>query len=177
MRKKLIILAPISTGKTTFLNQLDKESAVCGEWLSSSNYWKKGIKMGATGASVPTSHPLYKSWDDIYKIGVDLFYLGKWESMIYNCCSHISYLRDTYSEVNLKIVMPSKEEHYNRYLNRIKNTKECHLSFIQLIENRSSLINSMWNWDYIMKERAEYTRLANVFGVKIYKSFKEAYEQ
>jgi len=175
--RKLIILSPISTGKSTFLNLLNEENVVCGEWLSSSNYYKKGIKMGSTGALVPTSHPLYKSWDDICKIGVDLFYLGKWYCMIYNCCSHIQYLKNTYSDIDLKIVMVSEEEHYNRYISRIEKSEESNLSFLELIENRSSLINSMWNWEYIMGERAEYTRLANIFGVKIYKSFEEAYEQ
>ena len=131
--------------------------------------------MGDTGAKVPTSHPLYKSWDEIYKIGVEKFYLGEWKCMVYNCCSHVQYLKNTYSDIDLKIVMVSEEEHYNRYISRIEKNKESNLSFLELIKNKSNLINSQWNWNYIMGEREEYTRLANVFNVKIYESFKEAY--
>ena len=130
--------------------------------------------MGGDGTKVPTSHPLYKSWDDIYKIGVDKFYNGVWKCMIYNCCSHIPYLKNTYSDINLKIVMVSEEEHYNRYIGRIEKSKEGNLSFLQLIKNKSNLINSRWDWSYIMEERSEYVRLANIFNIKIYETFKEA---
>jgi len=171
---KTIILSPTSTGKTFFL--LKRDDVVCGEFISSSNYFKKGIRMGADGTSVPSSHPLYKNWEDIYKIGVDLFYTSNFKYMVYNCCAHIPYLKNNYSEIAVKIVMIDEEKHYNRYIDRIKSNKDCNLSFLELIKNQSGLINSKWNWKYILSEREEYKRLSQVFHIPIYNSFEEACE-
>ena len=75
---KTIILSPKCSGKTTFKN--NNENAICGEFLSSQFNEVKGFKMGFHAALMPTSHPYYKSWDDIYKIGVDIF----WKEEEYN---------------------------------------------------------------------------------------------
>ena len=37
---KKIILSPVATGKTTFMN--NNPLIACGEWLSTFNYYKKG---------------------------------------------------------------------------------------------------------------------------------------
>ena len=71
---KNIILSPRVTGKTLFEHQ-NQEKMVCNEWLSSFNY-NTNPKMGSTGTIVPTSHPLYLSWDEMYKIGVKIFSEG-----------------------------------------------------------------------------------------------------
>ena len=173
---KTIILSPTSTGKSTFLIERNviHDDVVCGEFISSSNYFKKGIRMGVDGASVPSSHPLYKSWEDIYKIGVEEFYTSDFKYMIYNCCNHIPYLKNNYSEIVVKIVMVNEEEHYNRYIGKIKNNDDYNWYILELIENQSSIINPRWDWNYILSEREEYKRLSQVFHIPIYNSFEEA---
>jgi len=49
-------------------------------------------------------------------------------------------------------------------------------SILELIKNQSGLINSKWNWKYILSEREEYKRLSQVFHIPIYNSFEEACE-
>ena len=75
MNNKTIILSPISSGKSFFICSQGKHNSYCNEYLSTeNNYIKdKNINMGGTSPIIPTSHPLYKSWDEVYKIGVRIF--------------------------------------------------------------------------------------------------------
>ena len=171
--KKLIILSPTCTGKTTF--EGPKKDVTCNEFLSSHNYKPKGINMGFTGTQVPLSHPLYLSLEEMYKIGVDIFYKSGDKCLVYNMVSHIPWLKNKYNEVEVKIVMVDENIHYERYLKRIKKDKDHNKSFIELAKKSSPLINSQWKWSYILEERAEYKRLSDIFNIKIYKTFEEAY--
>jgi len=169
---KKIILSPVATGKTTFIN--NNPLIACGEWLSTFNYYKKGIHMGSTGAEVPSSHPLYKNWENLYKIGVEKFYNSDSKIMIYNCPNHIPWLKNVYNDIKLEIVMVDEDENYKRYIKRLDNHKDSKLTFKELININSSLLNNKWSWQWILNERTEYQRLSDIFDVKIYKTFEEA---
>lgn len=171
---KHIILSPQCSGKTVFLKKYS--NVICNEGLSSSNYWMKGIRMGSTGAIVPPHHTLYKDWIEIYKIGVELFYNdNKYDNhyLIYNCGSHISWLKEKYPEINIKIVIKDELTHYNYYTHKISSQEYSHKTYQQLMLDHQNVFEYNNTWDYIKHERDHYVRLAQIFNIPIFSTFEE----
>lgn len=174
---KTIILSPTCSGKTTF--EVKREDVICNEWLSSYNYTPRGIRMGGDAVKLLPSHPLYLSWEEMYKIGVKMFDEGdkpEEKYLIYNCSSHISWLTDKYSDILIKIVIIDENIHYKHYFERMDGIEDSKKPFMELVKKDSPLINSRHSLNWLKMERDEYNRLAKIFNIKIYNSFEEACE-
>tara|TARA_R110000744_G_scaffold297355_2_gene407105 strand:+ start:293 stop:820 length:528 start_codon:yes stop_codon:yes gene_type:complete len=174
---KTIILSPTCSGKTTF--EVKRENVICNEWLSTYNYKPRGIRMGWDAVKLPHSHPLYLSWDEMYKIGVNLFDQGetpKGEYLIYNCSSHIPWLTDKYSDILIKIVLIDENTHHKHYFEKMDRNEDSKKPFIELVIKDSPLIAIQQTLNWLKMERDEYNRLAKIFNIKIYNSFEEACE-
>lgn len=180
---KTIILAPRLSGKSFFMSlysfKYQDTSLVCGEWLSTSNNVINGIVSGCWSAAVPFSHVLYRSWSDIYKIGVKLFAKPTKdnEALIYNSSDHIPYLLKRYPEIKIKIVLPPKDIHRQRWLGRFENEEFYQQKLIDVMKNNETdwcLFNETLNWPYIEQERYEYERLGEQYEIPIYETFEEA---
>jgi hypothetical protein len=180
---KIIILSPSSSGKTYFMNKnnflFNGKKLVCNEFLSSHNNTYGDFRMGSTAALVPSGHEYYKSWDDIYKIGVKLFLNSdKYNDsvLIYNSSYHIKYLKENYPDVDLRVVLINEEKHREKFLDKWESINDTKKSLIDLIKSDSNLLRinglaSMW---FLMEERKIYKRLTDKYNISIYDSFEKA---
>ena len=184
-----MILCPSGGGKTTFIESNYSEyngyELICNEHLSSSNYTKKGIKMGSTATIVPQSHPLYLDWNDMYKIGLDSFYSSQSfdkSCLIYNCTKHISMIKTDYPELDLCIVLPEFNLHKGMLAEKINSLgdfegkKLAEYSIMELVEKDHPILPSLnlYSWTRTQVEREEYKRISNLLNVNIFTSFEEA---
>jgi hypothetical protein len=178
---KEIILSPRCSGKTTFIEnynyKYEDNHLVCNEYLSSYNNIIKNIKIKGDSFVLPETHPLYKNWNDVYKIGIDIFYKENKKNLklIFNGLNLINYIRNKYEEIPVKIVLIDELTHKKYWNKKIENTIFKQELTNLLKENSISLIDIYkYTWNYIMLERKEYNRLANIFNIKIYSSFEES---
>tara|TARA_R110000823_G_scaffold269094_1_gene388873 strand:- start:70 stop:618 length:549 start_codon:yes stop_codon:yes gene_type:complete len=181
---KQIILAPPCSGKTFFKEKWNFNyngiPLLCGEWLSSHYFYKKGIGIRGAAPSVPTSHPLYKSWDELYKLGVEKFYNESPSNacLIYNCSAHIPYLRANYSEIKLKIVLVDPSFRKELFDNKWKNHPYSQFTLRDLVKDgKLDEIGNGASWWYLQEEEIQYRRLAEVFNIEVYESFEKALEE
>ncbi len=187
MRK--VILCPSGGGKTSFMESNSMEfngyNLVCNEHLSSSNYVRKGINMGSTSTIVPESHPLYMGWIDLFKIGLDNFFTDnsfEKSCLIYNCTSHISFIKTNYPEIDLVIVLPEEDLHKDMLVSKIdshehpsgKKLSEC--TMLDLVKENHQILSSLhlYSWTRAAVEREEYKRLAKIFNLSVFRSFTDA---
>ncbi len=182
--KKYVILAPICSGKTITLDKYDYwyrgMRLFCGEYESSYRNYINNIKMGGASVVLPESHPLYLSWDDMYKIGVKWFYDMDWNFssvLIYNMSSHISYLKKNFSDIEIKIVLQDEFLHRENFMKKCETNEKLNKKLIDLIKEESEILHYIertYNWQYVLFERQEYDRLANIYKVPIYDSVENA---
>jgi hypothetical protein len=135
--------------------------------------------MGSTASIVPTGHELYKPWDEIYKIGLNIFYENpKYNNscLLYNSTKHVSYLVDNYPNLELKIVLLDEDIHYKNFIKKWSNKNESEKKLIDLIKENSEILSSLSlsRWWYILEERKIYTELSKKYNIKIYNSFEES---
>ena len=180
MNNKTIILSPISSGKSFFICSQGKHNSYCNEYLSTeNNYIKdKNINMGGTSPIIPTSHPLYKSWDEVYKIGVRIFSEmdSNNEFLIFNGGGIISWLKKLYNEIDLKIVIIDKDIHYSYFKKITEENNKFTSEYKKQLLDVNFMSEEKFSWWYINEERNCYKKLAKIYNIPIYKSFEEACE-
>ena len=178
MKNKTIILSPRTSGKSFFILNQGKHNSYCNEYLSGINNFIRGINMGCTSTTVPPYHYFYKTWAEIYKIGVKEF----WEMdndnkyLIFNGGEIISWLRELYSDINLKIVIIDKNTHYNYFSKKLKENNRFTLEYQKQLLDQNFESSEKYSWWYINEERNCYEKLAKIYNIPIYKSFEEACE-
>lgn len=180
---KIVILSPVSSGKTKFMEKnnftFNGLKLICNEYLSSSNNIINGVKMGSTSSIVPTGHALYKSWDDIYKIGLSIINNNDDydnSCLIYNSTGHVSYIKEYFPNIELRIVLIDEKTHYNNIIDKWSNKKESNNLLIDVIKSDAGVLHylNQSSWWYAHEERKIYTQLSQKHDVKIYKTFEDA---
>lgn len=179
---KEIILAPRYSGKSYFIaNNIFKHNIICNEYLSTINYIPKNVNMHATSAMVPETHHLYKSWNDLYKIGIEIFNgysEDKRHILIFNGLEIISFIREKYTELPIKIVLLEEERHKKNWLNTIEKHKDSQKTVYDvLLKDQNEISSSVLNiatWCYVKEERKEYLRISEIYNLPVYSSFEEA---
>lgn len=180
--KQFVILSPSTSGKSTFIEKnklFNNISLYCNELLSSVNNIDNNFHMGSTASMVPTGHELYKPWDEIYKIGLNIFYENPKYSnscLLYNSTKHVSYLVENYPNLELKIVLLNEDIHYKNFIKKWSDKNETEKKLIDLIKENSEILPSLFlsSWWYILEERKIYTELSKKYNIKIYNSFEES---
>ncbi len=186
---KTIIISPTCSGKSIAIEK--NEFAYCGEYLSSDINHTKGFKMGGFAPLVPNTHPYYKSWNELYKLGVDEFwnnskYIDSF--LIFNGADIIDWIKKVYfwdcgpnntikpqKGICLKMVLIDESTHYQYFLNRMEeavyNIKLKEL----LIQSHPITLDKLKNWEFIKTERITYKSLAETYNIPIFKTFDEAF--
>lgn len=183
---KNIILSPNCCGKTIFLqnNQLWYEGVrlFCGEFESSSRNYVNGIMMGSDSHFLQTYHDLYRSWDDIYKIGVDWYNSYRWNfasSMIYNCSNHIPHIVENYNDIHVAVVMPDYDIMKRNWELKINSNKDLNEKLSDLIRDNSPVLKAVpliYDWNYIHEEIEMYKKMIDKYNIPVYGSFESALE-
>lgn len=181
---KSVILSPSCTGKSFFIeknkHRFNNFGLICNEYLSTRNNVFGNIRMSSVSTLLPTGHSLYKSWDDIYKIGVNIF--NNDESfndkvLLYNSTSHVRFLLENYPEIKIKIVLIDEETHKNNFIKKWSEVKETKKTLIELIEESNNILNMglLFSWNYICQEVEVYRNLSTKYNIKIYDSFESTF--
>lgn len=185
---KTIIISPRCSGKTTFVNK--NESAYCGEYLSSILNFTKGFKMGAHAATVPDTHPYYKSWDEIHKIGIQEFWGNskyKNKFLLLNGAGIVDWIKRVYfwdcgpnnvivpqKGISLKIVLVDEDLHYKYFLNKMNSDERYNSKLKDLLIQSNSITQNLYNWEYIKSERKIYQNLSKTYNIPVFNTFEEA---
>lgn len=177
----IVVLSPSTSGKSYFINKhshkFNGTSLICNEYLSSYHNVKSGIKMRGLAPQVPMGHPLYMSWDDLYKIGLDIFYCrNKGSALIYNSISHLSYIKTNYDKLDLRVVLIDEEKHRDFFVKKWINHAYANKTLSEIISEKTNeyFFNPLMNWSYIKEERDLYKRMCKNLNIKIYNSFEES---
>ena len=117
----IVVLSPSTSGKSYFITKnkhnFNNISLVCNEYLSTYHNVKSGIKMYGLAPQVPAGHPLHLYWDELYKIGLDIFYCtNKGSALIYNSINHLSFIKTNYDKLDLRVVLINEEKHREFFL-------------------------------------------------------------
>ena len=152
----------------------------CGKYESSKRNYIKGIMMGVDSHFVPMSHPLYRSWEDIYKVGVEWYSSQKWNFasvLIYNSPSHIPYILNNYKDIQVKVVIMDEIVLKDRWKEKIERDDILKYRLVDLLKSESDIIRSLgicYDWKYLCSELDIYRNISKEYNVLIYGSFEEA---
>jgi hypothetical protein len=133
--------------------------------------------IGSDGPGLPSCHPLYSTWGDIYKIGVRLFWedIKTHKYLIFNGINIIGWVKSIYDGIDISIILIDEDLHYNYYLDRLENDNRYSLTYKELLLQDRMQFEKPW-W-YIKEERKLYMKMGEIYNIPIFNSFEEAYNK